>query len=68
MDKNESISLTPVMNGFQLCHSYRTRQEKISNDTYAGWDYNSDEYNFGSWTDMVSWLTSNPMSFPPTKI
>lgn len=66
MNKNESMRIRPIKNGFTIEHEYRMRNPTTKDPD--NWDYVEDFVAFTSWDEVIKWMVSNPLTFPPVTI
>ncbi len=62
MNKNESFNIKALMNGYKVEYGYRA----YSKDDF--YNYQSDEYLFLTWAEVVDFISNKPLDVPPAKI
>ena len=65
MNKNETINIRHVMNGYRVEFDYRER-----NTTKEEFDYNycEEQYVYTTWDEVVSFVQSHKLETPPAKL
>jgi len=66
MTKNERILIKPTQNGYIVEYEYRQANPTL--DSPRNWDYVSEEYIFGTWDEVVAYVTKTPLEVPPQRL
>ncbi len=62
MNKNYSIEITPLQNGFVVEKSWRIWKDEKDSFSY---DYRNEKYMLATWADVVEWLKNNELEVAP---
>ncbi len=56
MNKNYTIEITPLQNGFVVEKTWKVFKDEKDSFSY---DYRNEKYMLATWADVIEWLKNN---------
>lgn len=68
MNKNETIVIKPLMNGYLTEYNYREITDPTATERFDRFEWREEQNMFATWDEVVAYVKSKPLTVPPAKI